>query len=178
MKTIEQYFNKKIPAIRGQVITIGCTDAILDKINENDGIHTCYTLNNVSRITGKYKSKGRLKNVNIKKFKRKFKKKRTDVMIVDALEILDFTKRFVPSSVYITKGTVYIYGEEKTDSLEKMIQKYDRYCVEVSSVSCSNGIIYKIDCKNTKPSRFKDFGYLVKDTWNDCIDLLGDYLIG
>lgn len=163
--------------MRGRVIAIGCTDAILTAINENDGIHTCYALNNVSRITGKYKSKGRMKNVNIKKFKRKFKKKRTDVMIVDATDVVDFSKHFVPSSVYMTKENIYLYGKEKTENITMMIDKYQRYQASLEQIEVSDGFLYKIDCTKTKQSRIKDIGYLIKDSWDHVIDLIGDYLI-
>ncbi len=177
MKTIDRYFKKKIPTMRGQVIAIGCLDSILNEIDKNDGIVTCYVLNNMNRPQEKGMMKGRKKSVHIKKFKHKFKKKRTHVMIVDALEVLEFSKRFVSSSVYITKEDIYIYASKSSEELEQMIQKYYRYDVELSKVSCTDGIIYTIHCEQAKTSRFKDLGYLIKDTWNEGIDFLGDYLI-
>lgn len=177
MKTIENYLIKKIKGIRGQVIAIGCTDPILDALGKNNGIHTCYVLNNTSRISGKYKSSGFMKSVNIKKFKRKFKKKRTNVMIVDSLDVIEFSKRFVPSSVYIAKETIYVYAKASDEKTEEMILKYHRYQAPVEEIKLQDGIIYRIDCTNTKQSRISDFGYLIKDTIDRVIDLVGDYLI-
>lgn len=177
MKTIDHYFKKKIPTLRGQVIAIGCKELFLNEIDKNDGITTCYVLNNMDRSNGTGAGKRNRRSVNIKKFKRKFKKNRTNVMIVDALEVLDFRKRFVSSSVYITKENIYIYTEKTSENLDQMIEKYYRYDVDIKEISCTDGKIYTIHCERAKTSRFKDFGYLVKDTWNEAIDILGDYLI-
>lgn len=177
MKTIDSYLTKKINTMRGNVIAIGCSDKMLDAISKNDGIRNCYELNNVSRISGKYEKKGSMKKVNIKKFKRKFKHKKTNVMIVNVLDVVDFAKRFVGSSVYITNEVVYLYTDKEDEKTTLMLEKYKRYHTTLEEVKLKDGIVYKIDCSNTKQSRIRDFGYLIKDTVDNFIDILGDYLI-
>lgn len=177
MKTIDAYLVKKIKFMNGQVIAIGCSDAVLNAISENDHITTCYDLNNISKVSGKYKAKGRVRNININKFKRKFKKKRTKTMIVNILDVLDFSRQFVPSSVYMTKELIYLYTNKKNEKVDLMIKKYHRYHTSIEEIELKDGMIYKIDCSNTKQSRIKDLGYSVKDMVDKAMDILGDYLI-
>lgn len=177
MKTIEKYLIKKIRHMSGNVITIGCSDALLDEINKNNNILNCNVLNNMSRTSGKYTSAGRMKRINIKKFKRKFKKKKTDYMIVDIQDVLPYAKRFVSSSVYITKGELYIYTNEVNDKVDEMINKYQRFHTKVEKITNEDGCVYKIDCTNGKVKRLQEIKYLWKDTIDNIIDLIGDYLI-
>ena len=75
---MENELLKIIKKIKGSLLGIGMTESILlDAIEENDNIDTCYILSNVS-LTGKKFNmikKGRNKKINIKKLKKKFKKK-------------------------------------------------------------------------------------------------------
>ena len=118
-----------------------------------------------------------MKRINIKKFKRKFKKKKTDYMIVDIQDVLPYAKRFVSSSVYITKGELYIYTNEVNDKVDEMINKYQRFHTKVEKITNEDGCVYKIDCTNGKVKRLQEIKYLWKDTIDNIIDLIGDYLI-
>jgi hypothetical protein len=77
----------------------------------------------------------------------------------------------------MTKETIYLYTKEQTEKIDTMITKYQRYQTKMEEIKLSDGIIYKIDCTRTKQYRIKDFIYLIKDTGDNMIDLLGDYLI-
>ncbi|HIT12179.1 MAG TPA: hypothetical protein IAB58_05245 [Candidatus Pelethosoma merdigallinarum] len=177
MKTIEQYLIKKIRQMEGVVITIGCSDSLLEEIDKNSKITLCNALNNTSRVSGKYQAKGRMRRINIKKFKKKFKKKKTDTMIIEAHDVLAYAKRIVPISVYLTKKDVYIYTHEKEEKIEEMIQKYDRFRVKTEVINKEDGVIYKMDCRGCQVKKLQEIKYLWKDTIDNILDLIGDYLI-
>ena len=104
---MENELLKIIKKIKGSLLGIGMTESILlDAIEENDNIDTCYILSNVS-LTGKKFNmikKGRNKKINIKKLKKKFKKKSLDTVICNYDIIKQFYRSFVPNSIYINKN--------------------------------------------------------------------------
>ena len=69
--------------------------------------------------------KGRNKKINIKKIKKQFKKKSLDTIICNYETIKPFYRSFIPNSIYLNKGTLYIYGNK--EDLQKIKPKYQRY---------------------------------------------------
>ena len=169
---------KIIKNLKGSLLGIGITDdSILEAIEKNDDIHTCYILSTLS-LTGKKFSltkRGRNKKVNIKKIKKYFKKKSLDTIICNYSTIMQFQRSFIPNSVYLNKGSLYIYGE-KAD-LESLKKKYQRYTKDIEIKKLNKGFIIKINNQKTKNHFFKDLFYRSKDLAIDIIDLVTEILI-
>ncbi len=164
--------------MKGSLLGIGINDEnILDVIEKNDDIHTCYLINNIS-LTGKkfnMTKRGKNKKINIKKLKKHFKKKSLDNVICNYEIIKQFQRSFVPNSIYINKGDLYIYGNE--EDLETLKLKYQRYTADIEITKVSDGTIMKINNQNTKNKFFKDKIYRLKDFGSDALELMTDILI-
>lgn len=176
LKSIDSYLIKKLKSIKNNLILIGCSDAVIDEANNCNNIKVCYALNNISKISGKYEEKGRIRRINLKKFKRKFKKNK-NTLIVNFDDIVDHYKRFIPISVYITKDIIYLYCNHEDEKLSNIVNKYKRYKVEYEEIKLSDGVLYRIDCKNKKINFISSKMYIFKDTLENVFDLIGDYLI-
>lgn len=180
MTKAEQYLEKEINKFRGRIIGIGLSEELENKILNSSNITTydfLYSTN--SNSTEKYKTKKtKTKNINIRRFKKVFKKKRIDFIISNVSDINSYTKRFVSSSIYMCKDILYIYGNEDKYDIVQLINKYKRYKVNIIRKDYNDdSFVLKIDCSNAKNNKIKDIIYFVVDTINNIIDLLGDYLV-
>ena len=164
--------------MKGSLLGIGITDtAILDAIEKNNDIHTCFILSNLS-LTGKKFSmtkRGRNKKVNIKKIKKQFKKKSLDNIICNYDIIKQFQRSFVPNSIYLNNGYLYIYGS-KTE-IENLKQKYQRYTNDITINETKDGFIMKVNNQNTKNSFLKGTLFKIKDFASDALEFITDLLI-
>lgn len=175
---MNEELKKIVKKLEGSLLTIGINEEnILDEIEKNDNIHTCYTLTNISLTGKKYNMvrKGRNKKVNIKKIKKVFKKKKLDNVICNYDTIKQFYRSFIPQSIYINKGKLYIYGNKK--DLDILKSKYERYTKDIKIKEKGNNFILIINNENTKNNFFKDLGYRLIDFKNDALDLITDLLI-
>lgn len=173
----EQIINT-INNIKGSLLGIGITNTnILDAIENNDDIHTCYILSNLN-LTGKKFSltkHGRNKKINIKKIRKCFKKKSLDNIICNYDIIRQFQRSFVPNSIYLNNGYLYIYGDK--NKIKNLRQKYQRYTDDIEIIENENGSIMKVNNKNTKNNFFKDILFKIKDFGSDAIEFITDLLI-
>ena len=163
---------------KGVFLNIGLTDEkLLDAIEENDNIHTCYLLSNASLTGKKFNAIGfhRNKKINIKKLKKYFKKKSIDTVICNYQTIKQFKRSFIPNSIYINKKTLYIYGNK--NELNEISNKYKRYTNNIKLIELDNEAILKIDNTNTKNNFFKDIFYKTKDFISDSLDFITELLI-
>ena len=169
---------KIIKNLKGSLLGIGLNEEnLLDAIENNDNIQTCYLLNNIS-LTGKKFSitkRGKNKKINIKKIKKHFKKKSLDTIICNYNIIKQFYRSFVPNSIYLTSKTIYIYGSKK--DLEELKNKYQRYTKNIELNKYDENYLLKINAQNTKNHFFKDLLYKIKDFGSDAANLITDLLI-
>ena len=167
-----------VSQLKGSLLGVGITNTnILDAIENNDDIHTCYILSNLS-LTGKKFSMakhGRSKKINIKKKKQYFKKKSLDNIICNYDIIKQFQRSFVPNSIYLNSGYLYIYGSQT--EIESLKQKYQRYTNKIKINQFKDGFILKINNQNTKNNFFKDIIFKIKDLGTDIIDFITELLI-
>ncbi len=164
--------------MQGTVLGIGNLSAkITAAIEKNEHILNCYLLEVPSRGLRKKKLKlrQRSKTVNIKKIRKVFKKKRIDNIICHYETIKDFLKTFIRDSVYITKGTIYIYGE-KAD-LEKLIKRYNRYTQNIEVQEKEDVFVLTIDIQNAQNHKFKDMAYWWADTLEAFVDFMTIILV-
>ena len=169
---------KEIKTMKGSLLGIGIDDnSMLDAIENNEKIDLCYILSNGGRAENKkFKlfKKGRTKKINIKKLKKHFRKKSLDNVLCDYKVIKKFYKSFVPNSIYINKGKLLIYGNIK--ELEKIKEKYERYTDDIKIEKTNKSFLLIINNKNAKTNIIKTNYYKIKDTLNDGLDYLTDFL--
>lgn len=176
MKKVERELCNIVKDLEGNLIGIGLAEPkLLDKIERNDKITECTLLNDQTGELNKEQS-GRTKKLNIRKLRKKFKKKRIDTIICATEEIALYTKTFVKDSIYITKGTIYFYGED-LDLLENIQEKYKRYQVSTKQEKYGQSYLYVVEVKDAKNHRIKEIGYYIKDTLMNGVDYLSDYLV-
>lgn len=169
---------KIINNLEGSLLGIGFEDnLLLDAIDKNDKIHTCYLLTS-KKINSKNFSltkHGRNKKINIKKIKKYFKKKSLNNIICNYKIIKQFQKSFIPNSIYLNNNNLHIYGNKK--DLENIKNKYQRYTNDIEIIHSENGSILKINNQKTKNNFFKDTFYKINDTASDILETLTDLLI-
>ena len=168
---------KKINNMKGSLLGIGIDDTnLLDAIEKNDKIDLCYILSNGGTTSKKFKlfKKGRTKKIKIKKLKKYFRKKSIDNILCDYNVVKKYYKTFVPNSIYINKGKLLIYGNIK--ELEKIKEKYERYTDNIKIEKTNKSFILIIQGKNVKTNIFKTNFYKIKDSFNDGLDYLTEFL--
>ena len=169
---------KEIKNMIGSLLGIGIDDtSMLDAIENNDNIDLCYILSNGGKNKNKkFKlfRKGRTKKINIKKLKKHFKKKSIDNVLCDYKVIKKFYKSFVPNSIYINKGKLLIYGNIK--ELDRIKEKYERYTNDIKTEKTNKSFLLIINNKKIKTNIIKTNYYKLKDTFNDALDYLTEFL--
>lgn len=164
---------KEIKNLNGKLILIGIDDNNLkQEINNNQNIIKADFLYNLEQKT---KSKESIKNkeINIKNFKKHFKKKKTETLIYDFEHIQKYLHIFIKDSIYITKSTIYCvcnYDEE----LSLIKKRYKRYNVKISNLSEK---IIKIDVSNSKNKPIKEKYYYIKDVLFYFIEFASELLL-
>ncbi len=169
---------KIISSLKGSLLGIGLEeDILLDAIENNENIQTCYLLTPKNSNNKKFNltKRGRNKKINIKKVRKHFKKKSLNNIICNYKAIKQFQKSFIPNSVYLNNRDLYIYGSKEDIKLLK--QKYQRYTKNIEIIHTDEGNILKVNNKNTKTNFFKDTFYKIKDTTSEILDILTDLLI-
>ena len=164
--------------LEGSLLGIGFEDdLLLDAIENNNNIYSCYLLTKKNPSSKKFNmtKKGRNKKINIKKIKKQFKKKSLDTIICNYETIKPFYRSFIPNSIYLNKGTLYIYGNK--EDLQKIKPKYQRYTSLIKIDKTEDGYIMKINNQNTQNHFFKDNLFKLKDFGSDTIDIITDLLI-
>ena len=168
----------QIKKMNGSLLGIGIDDEeMLNAIEENDKIDLCYILsNNGSPSNKKFKifERGRQKKINIKKLKKHFRKKSIDNILCDYNTVKKFLRSFIPGSVYINKGYLYIYGNER--ELDNLKEKYQRYTSDIKLIKKDKTFMLIINNQNAKSNILKDNVYKVKDLSSDMLDILTDLL--
>lgn len=174
--------NKKlleiINSLKGSLLGIGLNDDnLLEAIEKNDDIYTCYLLTSISKTGKKFSmaKHGRNKKINIKKIRKYFKKKSLNTIICNYDIIRQFQRSFVPNSIYLNNEALYIYG--KKEELENLKLKYQRYTKDITIEKADDQYIMKINNQNTKNNFFKDTFFKIKDFASDTVEVITDILI-
>lgn len=176
MKKVERELCNIVKKLEGNLIGIGLSEPkILDMIEENSKITECILLNDQTGELDKEKGR-KTKKLNIRKLRKKFKKKKIDTILCATEEIALYAKTFVKDSIYITKGTIYFYGDD-LDILENIEEKYKRYQVSTKQEKYGQAYLYIVEVKDAKNHRIKEIGYYIKDTVMNGVDYLSDYLV-
>lgn len=174
MKKVNFRINEIISNLSGNMLGICLNDNMLNSINNNDKITSCDVLSKITR--GKDDSGRKQKNFDIKKLRKKFKKKRLNYIIGNIEHLEQYFKTFIYDSIYINKGEIYLYTSIKDYDYDKIERKYKRYHINVEREECIDGLIFKIEVKNTKSRKIKDRAFTLLDFLLDLVELIGDIL--
>ena len=170
---------KIVKKMDGSLLGIGIEkEKILDEINKNDKILTCFLLeNNKKGVKSKLSFSGRRKKANIKKLKKTFGKKRLNNVICNYEYSKKFMRQFVPGSVAINNGKLYLYGTMTDEEVESVQKKYNRYTSDIEIKKLKDEYLIIVNNENTKNRFFKDKLYSIKDLGERFIDILTNLLI-
>lgn len=176
MKKMEQKLIEIVKSMKGNFIGIGLDQPrLVNEVENNHHIVECILLNDRQNELNDL-GKSKIKKINIRKLRRKFKKKKRDYIIASLDEIYPYYKTFIKDSVYITRGTIYYYGSSK-EKMDLIIKKYERYKVKIREEMIGKEMLLTIEVNKAKTNRIKDFFYYIKDTLNNGMDYISDYLI-
>ena len=176
MQTIEHTMNLYIQKEKGNVLAICPTEGMIQTLQNNEGITVCDVLSK-NQDGKKGKTGRRQKHFSFKKMRKKFKKKTKDVIIADIKELESYWKTFIRDSIYITKGTIYLFVMNPEYDLDLLIKRYHRFQVGSSIKKCKDGVIVTIHVGNAKNHFWKEKMYYIIDVLTDIADLIGDALV-
>ncbi len=174
MKKIKNELKLQINHMDGNILLIGNYDEEIQQLLlKKDIILSCDQLLKKERYKNNFSYKGeKTKKLNIKNLRKKYKKKGLNYMIVNAEDIMPYKNRFVRDSIYITKKSIYLIGNE-----DVLLVMYKRYSKQIEKIECLDGVIIKIDVSKSKSNKIKDFLYFVKDNLIDLGNAISDFLI-
>ena len=174
MKKIKNELKLQINHMDGNILLIGNYDEEIQQLLlKKDIILSCDQLLKKESYKNNFSYKGeKTKKLNIKNLRKKYKKKGLNYMIVNAEDIIPYKNRFVRDSIYITKKSIYLIGNE-----DVLLVMYKRYSKQIEKIECLDGVIIKIDVSKSKNNKIKDFLYFVKDNLIDLGNAISDFLI-
>ncbi len=175
---MDKDLKKIIKNFSSSVLYIGNDDEISKYLEKNENITSLDVLSN-KKSTSKAKRKIFKKNktVNINKLRKRYKNKSIDYIICDYNIILPYIRKFIKSSVFISKNKIYFYGDVDLS----IINKYKRYNCNINIINNKKNKIIEIDNINFKTNIFKNILYLIYDIADFFIylvELIGDILMG
>lgn len=170
-----------IKKIEGNVLVIGLDDALLDKFNSNNkvNLYSIYSPKKtvISFSSSKKRKTNHGKTINIKKLRKYINKKAVNHLIINIDEILKYYKYVIKDTIYLSNNLIYLYSTNNTDK-DFIIEKYKRYDVKIDVTEYKNGYLIIVYAKNSKSNFFKDKLYVIKDTFYNIAEAIGNILVG
>ena len=165
-----------IHLFKGNVLCICVEDGrILSRIKKNNevALHELERFKK-GKIFSKYKriSNKKGKSVRIKKFRKLFKKKSVEYIIIDLNNVYDYYKYIASNSIYICKKKIYIYGNSDFVTANGVAKKFLRYTKNVKTVQNGTEYIVIVNWDNTKFNWFKEKFYVIIDTFHNLGDMI------
>ena len=176
LKKVIEDLKNVINNLSGKLIYIGnVKEELAIDIEKNKNIIYCDILGSAEgKGFGKNK-KG--KSLNMKDFRKYYKKNNINYIICDISDIKKHLPRFISTSIYICQNHIYIYGKKDIYDLDNLKKKYRRYNVNIMITEYSNDYILDIDVGNAKNNFFKDKMYYVIDIFGMLADKISDLII-
>lgn len=163
----------------GNVLAVGLDDKLLNYFDKNNMVNLFSISSNKNSKTG-VKSRKKIfnnsKTINIKKLRKYINKKSVDILICNMNEMYDYYKYFIKDTIYLNNNVIYLYFDKNIDK-NFIINKYKRYNVDISFAEYKNGYILTINNKNGNTNFFKDIFYLLKDTFYNVAEFIGNILV-
>ena len=116
------------------------------------------------------------KNIKIKKFRKSFKKKTIDYVIIDLNNIYDYYKYLASNCIYICKNKIYIYGTSDYTTAKIVASKFKRYKTTIETIQNDNEYLVIVECKDAKYSYFKEKIYIIVDSFHNLGDMISYFL--
>ena len=168
---------KKIKNIKGNLLIIGVNDKrIINAIDQNKEIVVCNSLeSSVAGTSDRTSKKKRV--ISIKKIRRVFKRKKIDYIICNFPEIRKYIRFFIKDSIYICNKEVMLYGYHNDFDLDILVKRYKRYRVRINFKMFKDKFILGIETDNARNHYFRDFFYLILDTFGEIGLFITDVLV-
>jgi hypothetical protein len=116
------------------------------------------------------------KKVNIKKFRKIFKRKSIDNIIINLDNMYDYYKYMASNSIYVCNNKIYIYGNKELVTTSSIVKKFKRYNTKIEVITKDNDYLVIIDSSKAKYNLFKDKFYIVIDTFINLGDMISYFL--
>lgn len=162
--------------LKGNVLCIGVTDKKIMKglkANKSIGLYELTRQQKKSFFNRNKRIKSNNgKSVKIKKFRKIFKKKSIEYLIIDLNSIFDYYKYITSNSIYICNQKIYVYGHSDYVDAKLVAQKFRRYKTVIETFQNNDKYLVVVDCREAKYSWFKEKYYLVIDFFHN----IGDYI--
>lgn len=170
----------EIDNFKGNVLCIGVSDKkILNSLNKNKKIGVYELTRDIPRKIFSRKKRVKTKDgksVKINKFRKLFKKKSIEYLIIDLNSVFDYHKYIASNSIYVCNKKIYLYGDSEYVKATSVAQKYKRYKTEVECFQDENKYLVIVDVKGAKYSFFKEKLYLIIDTFYNLSDMITYFL--
>lgn len=166
---------KIVKNLEGTLLGFGIEDdKVLDTISENPNITECNLLN-LEGVSDDTSSEGKkLKYISIRNLRKKFKKKKTNIIIASDEEVKFFYTNFIKDSIYLANQEIYLFFQSK--DCETVIKRYERYHTKVERISCSDGVILRIDVSKVKSTKMRDTRWDIVDKISNVVDIITDIM--
>lgn len=169
-----------IKDFKGNVLCIGVTDKkIMSLLKKNTKIGIYELSRDTQRRFWKNKKRVKMskgKTVKIRKFRKLFKKKSMEYLIIDLNSIFDHYKFIASNSIYVCCKKIYIYGNSDYISAKLVAKKFERYKTKIERIQMDDDYLVIVDCSQAKYSYLKEKFYLIIDTFHNLGDLISYFL--
>ena len=169
-----------IKNFEGNVLCISVYDnKVLNAINKNNKINAYELKREEKRKILKGRKRVKMSNgksVKIKKFRKLFKKKSIEYIIIDINNVFDYFKYMAPNSIYTCNTKVYLYGDSEYLTAKDVTKKFKRYKVDVESIQIENNFLVIVDVTKAKFCRIKELFYIIIDSFIDLGDFISYFL--
>ena len=169
-----------IKEFSGNVLCICVND---DKVmssllkNKKIGLYELTRNNGRKKVLNKKRLKTKEgKSIKIKKFRKLFKKKSIEYILIDLNNVFDFYKYMASNSIYICRKKIYLYGNSDYITADDVAKKFERYNTKIEKIQDGNDYLVIVDSSKAKYNFFKDKLYLVVDTIYNVGDMISYFL--
>ena len=170
----------EIKDFKGNTLLLGVDDnKIFDSLKKNKNISLyeieVYTKRNFFK-RDKAKENETGKRVNIKKFRKIFKRKSIDNIIINLDNMYDYYKYVASNSIYVCNNKIYIYGNKELVTTSSIVKKFNRYNTKIEVITKDDMYLVIIDSACAKYNLFKEKFYIVIDTFINLGDMISYFL--
>lgn len=179
-KLVRKELTNIIRQSTGKLLLIGLNDkSLLRLISNSNQIVNCDILNNNHYNNETIENQGaKSKNISIKSIRKIYGRKKINNIICDYKHIDDYLKSFVKDSIYITNGSVIIYGQMTALMRDSLVSKYKRYHIKATVIGDDNSYVVKLAIGKIKTNIIKDRYYYISDGLKELGELISDLLVG
>ena len=169
-----------IKNISGDVLVIDLNDKLINVFESNNNVNL-FSITCEKNLLGLKKFKKRLlnkqKNINIKNIKKHINKKSIDYVIINIDNIFQYYKYILRDTIYISRKKIYLYSN-KEEIKSILIKVYKRYNVDINILEYKNGYIVEIINNDNKNNFLKNKIFLIKDTFFNIAETIGNFMAG